>query len=60
MKKRTTKRGVKKMKKQAHKIRQKHVMDMLLARKDGPMHTRTKDIRRGSSRKAKHKNNDEC
>jgi len=48
------------MKKQTHKIRQKHVMDMLLARKDGPMHTRTKDIRRGSSRKAKHKNNDEC
>ena len=49
-------KGVKGKKKMKHiKVRQKHVMEMLLNRKDGAHHNRTKDVRSGKSRKAKHK-----
>jgi hypothetical protein len=47
-------KGKKKMKK-IPKIRQKHVMEMLLNRKDGAHQNRSKDVKRGSSRKRKHK-----
>ena len=47
-------KGKKKMK-QLPKVRQKHVMEMRLNRKDGAHHNRTKDVKRGSSRKRKHK-----
>jgi|TARA_R110000744_G_scaffold154757_2_gene269906 hypothetical protein len=36
-------------------VRQKHVMEMLLNRKDGAHHNRSKDVKAGKSRKAKHK-----
>jgi len=49
-------KGVKGKKKMKHiKVRQKHVMEMLLNRKDGAHHNRSKDVRSGKSRKAKHK-----
>ena len=54
-KRRRSPKGKKKMKKQAHKVRNKEVLDMLLRRKDGPMHNRTGDVRKGKSRKVKHK-----
>jgi hypothetical protein len=41
------------------KVRQKHVMEMLLNRKDGAHHNRKKDVKRGSSRKPKHKGKQE-
>ena len=47
-------KGKKKMK-DIPKVRQKHVMEMLLNRKDGAYHNRKKDVKRGSSRKPKHK-----
>lgn len=47
-------KGKKKMKRIPN-TRQKHVMEMLLNRKDGAHHNRTKDVKRGSSRKPKHK-----
>ena len=50
-------KGKKKMKR--IKVRQKHVMEMLLNRKDGAHHNRTKDVKRGSSRKPKHKGRQE-
>ena len=40
-------------------VRQKHVMEMLLNRKDGAHQNRTKDVKRGSSRKPKHKGKQE-
>ena len=46
-------KGKKKMKRIT--VRQKHVMEMLLNRKDGAHQTRTGDVRAGKSRKAKHK-----
>ena len=46
-------KGKKKMKRIT--VRQKHVMEMLLNRKDGAHQNRTKDVKRGSSRKPKHK-----
>ena len=46
-------KGTKKMK--PITVRQKHVMEMLLNRKDGAHQNRTKDVKRGSSRKPKHK-----
>ena len=49
-------KGVKGKKKMKHiKVRQKHVMEMLLNRKDGAHQNRTKDVKRGSSRQPKHK-----
>ena len=50
-------KGKKKMK--SIKVRQKHVMEMLLNRKDGAHHNRKKDVKRGSSRKPKHKGKQE-
>ena len=50
-------KGKKKMKRIT--IRQKHVMEMLLNRKDGAHHNRKKDVKRGSSRKPKHKGKQE-
>jgi hypothetical protein len=47
-------KGKKKMKR-IPKVRQSHVKEMLLNRKDGAHHNRTKDVKRGSSRKPKHK-----
>ena len=53
-------KGVKGKKKMKHvKVRQKHVMEMLLNRKDGAHHNRKKDVKRGSSRKPKHKGRQE-
>ena len=49
--------GKKKMKR--IKVRQKHVMEMLLNRKDGAHQNRSKDVKRGSSRKPKHKGKQE-
>ena len=49
--------GKKKMKRIT--VRQKHVMEMLLNRKDGAHHNRTQDVKRGSSRKPKHKGKQE-
>ena len=46
-------KGKKKMKRIT--VRQKHVMEMLLNRKDGAHHNRPKDVKSGKSRKAKHK-----
>jgi hypothetical protein len=46
-------KGKKKMKRIT--VRQKHVMEMLLNRKDGAHHNRSKDVKSGKSRKAKHK-----
>jgi len=46
-------KGKKKMKRIT--VRQKHVMEMLLNRKDGAHQNRSKDVKRGSSRKPKHK-----
>ena len=46
-------KGKKKMKRIT--VRQKHVMEMLLNRKDGAHHNRSKDVKAGKSRKAKHK-----
>ena len=37
------------------KTRSPLIMNMLLTQKGAPMHTRTQDVRRGSSRKRKHK-----
>ena len=49
-------RGVKGKKKMKRiRVRQKHVMEMLLNRKDGAHHNRAKDVSAGKSRKAKHK-----
>ena len=49
-------KGVKGKKKMKHiKVRQKHVMEMLLNRKDGAHQNRTKDVKSGKSRKVKHK-----
>ena len=50
-------KGKKKMK--PITVRQKHVMEMLLNRKDGAHHNRTQDVQRGSSRKPKHKGKQE-
>ena len=50
-------KGKKKMK--PITVRQKHVMEMLLNRKDGAHHNRTQDVKRGSSRKPKHKGKQE-
>jgi hypothetical protein len=50
-------KGKKKMKRIT--VRQKHVMEMLLNRKDGAHQNRTKDVKRGSSRKPKHKGKQE-
>ena len=50
-------KGKKKMK--PITVRQKHVMEMLLNRKDGAHHNRKKDVKRGSSRKPKHKGRQE-
>ena len=50
-------KGKKKMK--PITVRQKHVMEMLLTRKDGAHHNRKKDVKRGSSRKPKHKGKQE-
>ena len=50
-------KGKKKMKR--IKVRQKHVMEMLLNRKDGAHHNRTKDVKSGKSRKPKHKGKQE-
>ena len=47
-------KGKKKMK-DIPKVQQKHVKEMLLNRKDGAHQNRTKDVKRGSSRKPKHK-----
>ena len=47
-------KGKKKMKR-LPKVRQKHVMEMLLNRKDGAHHNRPKDVKSGKSRKPKHK-----
>ena len=53
-------KGVKGKKKMKHiKVRQRHVMEMLLNRKDGAHHNRKKDVKRGSSRKPKHKGKQE-
>ena len=46
-------KGKKKMKRIT--VRQKHVMEMPLNRKDGAHHNRSKDVKSGKSRKAKHK-----
>ena len=46
-------KGKKKMKRIT--VRQKHVKEMLLNRKDGAHHNRSKDVKSGKSRKAKHK-----
>ena len=46
-------KGKKKMKR--IRVRQKHVMEMLLNRKDGAHQNRAGDIKSGKSRKAKHK-----
>lgn len=51
-------KGKKKMKR-LPKVRQKHVMEMLLNRKDGAHQNRTKDVKSGKSRKPKHKGNRE-
>jgi hypothetical protein len=49
-------RGVKGKKKMKRiRVRQKHVMEMLLNRKDGAHQNRAGDIKSGKSRKAKHK-----
>ena len=49
-------KGVKgKMKMKRINVRQKHVMEMLLNRKDGAHQNRSKDVKSGKSRKAKHK-----
>ena len=50
-------KGKKKMKR--IRVRQKHVMEMLLNRKDGAHHNRTKDVKSGKSRKPKHKGKQE-
>ena len=50
-------KGKKKMKRIT--VRQKHVMEMLLNRKDGAHHNRTQEVKRGSSRKPKHKGKQE-
>ena len=50
-------KGKKKMKRIT--VRQQHVMEMLLNRKDGAHQNRTKDVKRGSSRKPKHKGKQE-
>ena len=50
-------KGKKKMK--PITVRQKHVMEMLLNRKDGAHQNRSKDVKRGSSRKPKHKGKQE-
>ena len=50
-------KGKKKMKRIT--VRQKHVMEMLLNRKDGAHHNRTKDVKSGKSRKPKHKGKQE-
>jgi hypothetical protein len=50
-------KGKKKMKRIT--VRQKHVMEMLLNRKDGAHQNRTGDVKRGSSRKPKHKGKQE-
>ena len=50
-------KGKKKMKRIT--VRQKHVMEMLLNRKDGAHHNRPKDVKSGKSRKPKHKGNRE-
>ena len=50
-------KGKKKMKRIT--VRQKHVMEMLLNRKDGAHQNRTKDVKRGSSRKPKYKGKQE-
>ena len=50
-------KGKKKMK--LIRVRQKHVMEMLLNRKDGAHQNRAKDVKRGSSRKPKHKGKQE-
>jgi hypothetical protein len=53
-------KGVKgKMKMKRINVRQKHVMEMLLNRKDGAPQNRSKDVKRGSSRKPKHKGKQE-
>ena len=53
-------KGVKGKKKMTRiMVRQKHVMEMLLNRKDGAHHNRKKDVKRGSSRKPKHKGKQE-
>jgi hypothetical protein len=53
-------KGVKgKMKMKRINVRQKHVMEMLLNRKDGAHQNRSKDVKRGSSRKPKHKGKQE-
>ena len=51
-------KGKKKMK-DVPKAQWKHVREMLLNRKDGAHHNRTKDVKRGSSRKPKHKGKQE-
>ena len=51
-------KGKKKMK-DVPKAQQKHVKEMLLNRKDGAHQNRTKDVKRGSSRKPKHKGKQE-
>ena len=51
-------KGKKKMK-DIPKVQQKHVMEMLLNRKDGAHHNRTKDVKRGARRKPKHKGKQE-
>ena len=50
-------KGKKKMKR--IKVRHTHVMAMLLNRTDGAHHNRKKDVKRGSSRKPKHKGKQE-
>jgi hypothetical protein len=50
-------KGKKKMKRIT--VRQKHVMEMLLNRKDGAHHNRAKDVKSGKSRKPKHKGKQE-
>ena len=50
-------KGKKKMKRIT--VRQKHVMEMLLNRKDGAHQNRTKDVKSGKSRKPKHKGKQE-
>jgi hypothetical protein len=51
-------KGKKKMKKK-QSVRNRDVMQMLLNRKDGAHHSRTEDVKRGSSRKPKHKGKQE-
>jgi len=53
-------KGVKgKKMKDIPKAQWKHVREMLLNRKDGAHHNRTQDVKRGSSRKPKHKGKQE-